>query len=193
MNNLEKLKKLATTIITLIVISSFISIAVLFAIKETNLLPKKYVIHSQVYINSKYDDKEKKEDYLKYNEDYSILIYSPKFLNEVRNETNFKTISELKSHIKVIYTNTSHIITLQQVIDNKKKGLEIADIILSKFYKQASELITYNKLTVLSKPCIVQEITYSNTLILLLLDLFFFCLMLLVYLTYNKKKFNSKE
>lgn len=193
MNDIANFKKIVATFFTLIVLSSVLSIGVTFLINEKNLLPKKYLIQSQVYVTPKNEDNTKKEDYLKYNEDYSVLLYSPKFLSELLSETDFKTITDLKNHIKVIYTNTSHIITLQHVVDNKKKGLELADIILSKFNIQASEIVKYNKLTILSEPCVVQEIRYSNTLILLLLDLFFFCLLSLIYLIYIKKFFTLKN
>ncbi|KAB5920556.1 hypothetical protein GA617_10155, partial [Bifidobacterium adolescentis] len=70
------LKKAIIPVIVVAWVSAFISVV---AIKYFNLLPETYVVQSQLVVNPKISAKEdsvKSMDLLKYNENYSLLVYS---------------------------------------------------------------------------------------------------------------------
>lgn len=185
MKNFQNLSKI---IFLLLILSIILSTGLTMTISKTNFLPQKFVIHSQIFINPKIKNEDRKEinDYLEYNEDYSVLMYSPKFLKEILKETDYETIDELKTHIKIIYSTNSHILTLQQISDNKKEGLKLADIILSKFSKQASKVISYNELSIISEPYIVQVFSYSKSIVFISLTIFLLCSLLLFYFLFKR-------
>jgi len=186
MNNFQNIKKIT---ILFFVLSAIFSIVLTITVFKLDYLPKKYVIQSQLLIEPKINNiqTETITNYLDSNEDYSILMYSPEFLDKILQESEYETLNELKNHIQIIFSNDSHVLTLQQTVYNKKSGLEFAEIALSEFLKYASKIISYNELSIISKPYIIQTYTPSKSLIFLSLLSFLFCLMLLIYFMFKNK------
>ncbi|EOS8052933.1 hypothetical protein DSH79_RS08575 [Enterococcus hirae] len=110
------LKKAIIPIILVAWVSAFVSVV---AIKYFKLLPENYVVQSQLVVNPKTSEKEdsvKSMDLLKYNENYSLLVYSSSFLEKVAkkfdNPQYSKDPLKLKPKIKVLYSPTSQVLTL---------------------------------------------------------------------------------
>ena len=185
------LKKSIIPIIIIAWITAFVSVV---AIKYFKLLPETYVVQSQLVVNPKISEKEdsvKSMDLLKYNENYSLLVYSSSFLEKVAKQfdnSQFKDPLKLKPQIKVLYSPTSQVLTLQVNMDNEKEGIKLANIMLEELRTEGNKLFSHSDLKVLSKAVTTNKITYSTSLLLMVLSFIFFGIYLSVFLFYQYKK-----
>lgn len=193
------LKKNIIPIILLSWITAFVSMV---AVKYFDVLPKTYVVQSQLVVNPKITDKEdsvKSMDLLKYNENYSLLVYSYTFLDKVLKEFNneqFKDPLKLKPKIKVLYSSTSQVLTLQVSLNNEKDGIKLSNIMLEELHKEGNKQFTHSDLTVLSQAVTVDKLSYSASLISITLGLVFFVIYLttmLVYKNEQSKRYKRKQ
>lgn len=187
------LKKSIIPIIIIAWITAFVSVV---AIKYFKLLPETYVVQSQLVVNPKISEKEdsvKSMDLLKYNENYSLLVYSSSFLEKVAKQfdnSKFKDPLKLKPKIKVLYSPTSQVLTLQVNMDNEKEGIKLANIMLEELRTEGNKLFSHSDLTVLSKAVTTNKITYSTSLLLMVLSFIFFGIYVSSVLFY---KYNTKH
>ncbi|MFN6833106.1 hypothetical protein SFB97_07530 [Enterococcus hirae] len=186
------LKKAIIPIILVAWVSAFVSVV---AIKYFKLLPENYVVQSQLVVNPKTSEKEdsvKSMDLLKYNENYSLLVYSFSFLEKVAkkfdNPQYSKDPLKLKPKIKVLYSPTSQVLTLQVNMDDEKEGIKLANIMLEELRKEGNKLFSHSDLTVLSQAVTTNKISYSTSLLLMVLSFIFFAIYLSVFLFYQYKK-----
>lgn len=186
------LKKAIIPIILVAWVSAFVSVV---AIKYFKLLPENYVVQSQLVVNPKTSEKEdsvKSMDLLKYNENYSLLVYSSSFLEKVAkkfdNPQYSKDPLKLKPKIKVLYSPTSQVLTLQVNMDDEKEGIKLANIMLEELRKEGNKLFSHSDLTVLSQAVTTNKISYSTSLLLMVLSFIFFAIYLSVFLFYQYKK-----
>lgn len=186
------LKKAIIPIILVAWVSAFVSVV---AIKYFKLLPENYVVQSQLVVNPKTSEKEdsvKSMDLLKYNENYSLLVYSSSFLKKVAkkfdNPQYSKDPLKLKPKIKVLYSPTSQVLTLQVNMDDEKEGIKLANIMLEELRKEGNKLFSHSDLTVLSQAVTTNKISYSTSLLLMVLSFIFFAIYLSVFLFYQYKK-----
>ncbi|EOS7735755.1 hypothetical protein [Enterococcus hirae] len=186
------LKKAIIPIILVAWVSAFVSVV---AIKYFKLLPESYVVQSQLVVNPKTSEKEdsvKSMDLLKYNENYSLLVYSSSFLEKVAKQFDSpqynKDPLKLKPKIKVLYSPTSQVLTLQVNMDDEKEGIKLANIMLEELRKEGNKLFSHSDLTVLSQAVTTNKISYSTSLLLMVLSFIFFALYLSVFLFYQYKK-----
>lgn len=186
------LKKSIIPIIIIAWITAFVSVV---AIKYFKLLPETYVVQSQLVVNPKISEKEdsvKSMDLLKYNENYSLLVYSSSFLEKVAKQFDRpqynKDPLKLKPKIKVLYSPTSQVLTLQVNMDDEKEGIKLANIMLEELRKEGNKLFSHSDLTVLSQSVTTNKISYSTSLLLMVLSFIFFALYLSVFLFYQYKK-----
>lgn len=186
------LKKSIIPIIIIAWITAFVSVV---AIKYFKLLPETYVVQSQLVVNPKISEKEdsvKSMDLLKYNENYSLLVYSSSFLEKVAKQfdnSKFKDPLKLKPKIKVLYSPTSQVLTLQVNMDNEKEGIKLANIMLEELRTEGNKLFSHSDLTVLSKAVTTNKITYSTSLLLMVLSFIFFGIYVssVLFYKYNQK------
>ena len=186
------INKILIPILCLSFVSAYISGLVLEKIK---IFPEKYVCQSQLVIDpciNKDGDAEKSMDILKYNENYSLLIYSPSFLREVNSnlEKKYKNYLEIKAHLKVLYSENSQILTIQTVSQNKEEGINLSDTILKEVCEKSSEFFSYSKLLPLSHATVVEIINGSLTALILILSIVFVIIygtLLAIYI-YKKNK-----
>lgn len=186
------LKKSIIPIIIIAWITAFVSVV---AIKYFKLLPETYVVQSQLVVNPKISEKEdsvKSMDLLKYNENYSLLVYSSSFLEKVAKQfdnSQFKDPLKLKPKIKVLYSPTSQVLTLQVNMDNEKEGIKLANIMLEELRTEGNKLFSHSDLTVLSKAVTTNKITYSTSLLLMVLSFIFFGIYVssVLFYKYNQK------
>lgn len=186
------LKKSIIPIIIIAWITAFVSVV---AIKYFKLLPETYVVQSQLVVNPKISEKEdsvKSMDLLKYNENYSLLVYSSSFLEKVAKQfdnSQFKDPLKLKPQIKVLYSPTSQVLTLQVNMDNEKEGIKLANIMLEELRTEGNKLFSHSDLTVLSKAVTTNKITYSISLLLMVLSFIFFGIYVssVLFYKYNQK------
>ncbi|AND71507.1 MULTISPECIES: hypothetical protein [Enterococcus] len=186
------LKKAIIPIILVAWVSAFVSVV---AIKYFKLLPENYVVQSQLVVNPKTSEKEdsvKSMDLLKYNENYSLLVYSSSFLEKVTKQFDSSQYNKdplkLKPKIKVLYSPTSQVLTLQVNMDDEKEGIKLANIMLEELRKEGNKLFSHSDLTVLSQAVTTNKISYSTSLLLIVLSFIFFALYLSVFLFYQYKK-----
>lgn len=186
------LKKAIIPIILIAWVSAFVSVV---AIKYFKLLPENYVVQSQLVVNPKTSEKEdsvKSMDLLKYNENYSLLVYSSSFLEKVAKKFDSPQYSKdplkLKPKIKVLYSPTSQVLTLQVNMDDEKEGIKLANIMLEELRKEGNKLFSHSDLTVLSQAVTTNKISYSTSLLLMVLSFIFFAIYLSVFLFYQYKK-----
>lgn len=190
------LKKRIIPIILCVWLTAFASV---IAVKHFDILPKAYIVQSQLVINPKTTDKEdsvKSMDLLKYNENYSLLVYSSSFLDKVSKEFNnekYEDPLKLKPKIKVLYSVTSQVLTLQINMDDEKEGIKLSNIMLKELRTAGNKLFSHSSLSILSYAVTTNEITYSTSLLLLVLSIVFFALYLSVILFYHYKKTNSHK
>lgn len=180
------LKKSAIPMILLTWMTSFL---IVDGVKYFNVLPKTYVIQSQVVVNPIITDKEdsvKSMDLLKYNENYNLLVYSFSFLDKVAKKFNNEQFKEeplkLKSKIKVLYSANSQVLTLQVNMDNEQEGKKLSNIMLEELCTEGNKLFTQCNLSVLSYAASANEFTYSTSLILIILNFVFLTIYLLAIL-----------
>lgn len=186
------LKKSIIPIIIIAWITAFVSVV---AIKYFKLLPEIYVVQSQLVVNPKISEKEdsvKSMDLLKYNENYSLLVYSSSYLEKVAKQfdnSQFKDPLKLKPKIKVLYSPTSQVLTLQVNMDNEKEGIKLANIMLEELRTEGNKLFSHSDLTVLSKAVTTNKITYSTSLLLMVLSFIFFGIYVssVLFYKYNQK------
>lgn len=186
------LKKSIIPIIIIAWITAFVSVV---AIKYFKLFPETYVVQSQLVVNPKISEKEdsvKSMDLLKYNENYSLLVYSSSFLEKVAKQfdnSQFKDPLKLKPKIKVLYSPTSQVLTLQVNMDNEKEGIKLANIMLEELRTEGNKLFSHSDLTVLSKAVTTNKITYSTSLLLMVLSFIFFGIYVssVLFYKYNQK------
>ncbi|MBO1099810.1 hypothetical protein FQT06_07160 [Enterococcus hirae] len=186
------LKKSIIPIIIIAWITAFVSVV---AIKYFKLLPETYVVQSQLVVNPKISEKEdsvKSMDLLKYNENYSLLVYSSSFLEKVAKQfdnSQFKDPLKLKPKIKVLYSPTSQVLTLQVNMDNEKEGIKLANIMLEELRTEGNKLFSHSDLTVLSKAVTTNKINYSTSLLLMVLSFIFFGIYVssVLFYKYNQK------
>lgn len=187
------LNKILVPILCLAFISALISGLLL---ERAEVFPKKYVCQSQLVIDpyvDKDEDAVKSMDLLKYNENYSLLVYSPSFLKEVNSnlEKKYKNYSEIKSNLKILYSGTSQVLTIQVVSKNKKEGIDLADTILKKLCERGNKLFSYSKLSILSQATVVDIISNSTTSIIIMLYILFILIygtILAVYIYLKNKR-----
>lgn len=186
------LKKSIIPVILIAWVTAFISV---IAIKYFKLLPETYVVQSQLVVNPKISEKEdsvKSMDLLKYNENYSLLVYSSSFLEKVAKQfdnAQFKDPLKLKPKIKVLYSSTSQVLTLKVNLDDEKEGIKLANIMLEELRKEGNKLFSHSELTVLSKAVTTNKITYSTSLLLMVLSFIFFGIYVssVLFYKYNQK------
>lgn len=169
-----------------------------FLLDKYELFPKRYVCQSQLVINpyvDKDDDNVKSMDLLKYNENYSLLVYSPSFLKEVNSnlEKKYTDYLKIKSKLKVLYSSTSQVLTVQVISTDKKESINLANTILKELCNKGNELFSHSKLSILSNASVVDVISNSKTTILSVLCMFFFILYGTVFMTYTYLKHRHKD
>lgn len=64
--------------------------------------------------------------------------------------TNY-TVNEMKSHMAVMLSKTSQVITIQVVTPNKEDSIELANLIGTQSFKTIPKVLDTNKLTLISK------------------------------------------
>lgn len=185
---------LKKSIIPIILLAWMTAFASVVAVKYFDLLPKTYVVQSQLVVNPKITDKEdsvKSMDLLKYNENYSLLVYSSSFLDKVAEKFNneqFKDPLKLKPKIKVLYSATSQVLTLQVSMDNEQEGIKLSNIMLEELRTEGNKLFTHSDLSVLSHAVTTNELTYSTSLLLVILSFVFFAIYLSAVLFYGYRQ-----
>lgn len=199
MEKKEVIAILKKRIIPIILCAGLTAFASVIAVKHFNILPKTYIVQSQLVVNPKTTDKEdsvKSMDLLKYNENYSLLVYSSSFLDKVSKEFNnekYEDPLKLKPKIKVLYSVTSQVLTLQINMDDEKEGIKLSNIMLKELRTAGNKLFSHSSLSILSYAVTTNETTYSTILLLLVLSIVFFALYLSVILFYHYKKTNSHK
>lgn len=191
MKKKEVMVVLKRCFIPIILLSWTTSFLIVSGVKYFNILPKNYVIQSQLVVNPKITDKKdsvKSMDLLKYNENYSLLVYNSSFLDGVIKKFNneqFKKSSELKSKIKVLYSATSQVLTLQVNMQNEQDGIKLANILLKELRSEGNKQFVQCDLSVLSYAFTTNEFTYSASLLLIIMSSFSCVIYLSVVLFYN--------
>ncbi|MEX1447566.1 hypothetical protein [Enterococcus sp. C76] len=176
--------------------SSITALVTTLVFEKSDAFPKKYVIQSQVVINPKIDNEEdevKKMDLLKYNENYNLMVYSPSFLKKVIDKLDsdkYQKIGQVKANLKVIYSTTSQVITLQQTFSDKIIGMKLANVMQEEFCVEGTKLFPRCELVVLSSPFVTQTIRLSTTVIFVCFNALYFmtCILIVIYIKRNTKK-----
>ncbi|MBF8807227.1 MAG: hypothetical protein IC227_00925 [Enterococcus lacertideformus] len=129
-------------------------------------------------------------DLLKYNENYSLLVYSPSFLKEVNSnlEKEYKNYLEIKSKLKVLYSATSQVLTIQVVYKNEQESIDLADTIIKKLCERGNKLFSYSKLSLLSQATVVNIISSSTTSNIIMLCIVFIIIYGTILTVYIYKK-----
>lgn len=198
MKKKEVMTILKRSFIPIILLSWATSFLIVSGIKYFNILPKTYVVQSQLVVNPKITDKKdsvKSMDLLKYNENYSLLVYNSSFLGEVIKKFNneqFKKPSELKPKIKVLYSANSQVLTLQVNMKNEQDGIKLANVLLKELRSEGNKQFVQCDLSVLSYAFTTNEFTYSISLLLIVMSIFGCVIYLSVILLYNYR-FKSKH
>lgn len=175
MDKKEVITILKKSIIPVILIAGLTACISVLVIQFFNILPQTYIVQSQLVINpkvSKAEDSTKSMELLKYNENYSLLVYSYDFLGKLTKSNTklpVKDMVELKSKVKVLSSPTSQVLTLQVSLHDEKKGIKLCNIMLEELYREGNRLFTHSELTVLSRAATVNITTYSSTLLLTLM------------------------
>lgn len=163
------------------------------ALEKFKVFPEKYVCQSQLVIDpyiNKDEDGIKSMDLLKYNENYSLLVYSPSFLKEVNSnlEKEYKNYLEIKSKLKVLYSATSQVLTIQVVYKNEQESIDLADTIIKKLCERGNKLFSYSKLSLLSQATVVNIISSSTTSNIIMLCIVFIIIYGTILTVYIYKK-----
>ncbi|EOS8052934.1 hypothetical protein DSH79_RS08580 [Enterococcus hirae] len=73
-------------------------------------------------------------------------------------------------------------------MDDEKEGIKLANIMLEELRKEGNKLFSHSDLTVLSQAVTTNKISYSTSLLLMVLSFIFFAIYLSVFLFYQYKK-----
>lgn len=74
-------------------------------------------------------------------------------------------------------------------MDNEKEGIKLANIMLEELRTEGNKLFSHSDLTVLSKAVTTNKITYSTSLLLMVLSFIFFGIYVssVLFYKYNQK------
>jgi len=198
MNRKELFFILKKSIIPVILLAWMTAFLIVGGVKYFNILPKTYVIQSQLVVNPKITDEKdsvKSMDLLKYNENYNLLVYSSSFLDKVAKKFDnkqFKDPLKLKSQIKVLYSVNCQVLTIQVHMTNEQEGIKLANIILEELRTEGNKQFVHCSLSVLSQAVTTYEFTYSTSLLLIVLSFAFLVVYLLVVLFYHLRSTHKR-
>lgn len=185
-------------IVFILIISGLSGMSLVKGMEYFRIIKKQYVVQGQLILHPKFKDNEKQQsmDILNYNENYNLLFYSNDFLSRVMNElkeVKTEDISIFKRNMKFLYSSKGQIMTVEVLADDRKSGVELAEVTLNLFIEQSNAKFTYAEVSKLGQPIVIRTIQYNFTLLFSVFSILFFLVYILIYLMLLQGKSSSNS